>query len=405
MVVTDFFRSNTCKQVLAFALLPLSLLALAGCQQPSAQANSKPPPMVVTVGQPLTKEIVDYDEFTARLSAVDSVEIRARVNGYLQKVNFKDGAEVKKGDLLFVIDPRPYQAEVDRTQAELDRAKTQLDLMGNDYKRAQDLFKNKAISAEEIDTRSKNFAAADAAVKSAQANFETAQLNLAYTSILAPIDGRLSRAMVTEGNLVTGDGKDSTMLTTLVSIDPVYAYADVDEATVLKYQELDRQGLRKNNNGMISAELALGNSDVFSHKGTIDFIDNQIESTTGTLHVRAVFPNPDRSLIPGEFARLRVIGSGHYTGLLIPDYAIGSDQEKKIVFVVAADETIQTRQVVPGQIVDGLRVIRSGLEASDRVVLDHLQMVHSGMTVTPKEESIKPQETGSAAPTPESAHS
>jgi len=221
MVVTDFFRAIKCKQVLAFALLSLGLLALTGCQQRAADAPAVPPPMGVSVAHPLTKEMVDFDEFTARLSAVESVDIRARVNGYLQKVNFKDGAEVRKGDLLFVIDPRPYQAEVDRTQAELDRAQTQLDLTANDYKRAQDLFKNKAISAEEIDTRSKNFSSADAAVKSARANFETARLNLAYTSILAPIDGRLSRAMVTEGNLVTGDAKDSTVLTTLVSVDPV----------------------------------------------------------------------------------------------------------------------------------------------------------------------------------------
>jgi len=403
MVVTDCFNLDKCKQVLAFSIL--ALLLLPGCQRQSGQAPQAPPPMQVTVGHPLAREITDYDEFTARLSAVNSVEIRARVNGYLQKVNFKDGAEVKKGDLLFIIDPRPYQAEVDRTQAELDRAKTQLDLTENDYKRAQDLFKNKAISAEEIDTRSKNFASANAAVKSVQANFETAQLNLAYTSILAPIDGRLSRAMVTEGNLVTGDGKDSTMLTTLVSVDPIYAYADVDEATVLKYQELDRQGLRKGNNGVISAELALGNSDAFPYKGIIDFTDNQIESTTGTLHIRAVFPNPDRTLIPGAFARLRVIGSSRYTGLLVPDYAISTDQEKKVVFIVAPDQTIQIRQVVPGQLVDGLRVIRSGLEASDSVVLDRLQMVHPGMTVVPKEEPIKPQAAASPTPASESAHS
>lgn len=363
--------------------------ALCGCHPAQQQAPSAQPPPQVTVGHPVAKEIVDYDDFTARLSAVNSVEIRARVNGYLQKVNFKDGSEVKKGDLLVVIDPRPYQAEVDRVQAELARAQTQLALAENDFKRATDLFQTKAISAEELDTRSKNHAVADSAVKSAQANLETAQLNLAYTSILAPIDGRLSRAMVTEGNLVTGDGKDSTLLTTLVSVDPIYAYADVDEASVLKYQELDRQGLRKNNNGFIPAELALGNSDAFVYKGVIDFIDNQIDSTTGTLHARAIFPNPDHNLIPGEFGRLRVTASNKYTGLLIPDYAIATDQEKKIVYVVGPDKTIQTKQIVPGKIVDGLRVIRSGLEASDEVVLDRLQILQPGMPVTPKEAPIK----------------
>lgn len=347
-----------------------------------------PPP--VTVAHPLAKEIVDYDEFTARLSAVSSVDIRARVNGYLAKVNFQDGAFVKKGDLLFVIDPRPYQAELDRVQAELDRAKTQLDLNENDFKRAESLFESKAISEEELDTRSKNRALAEGAVKSAQANLEAAQLNLAYTNILAPIDGRVSRAFVTEGNLVVGDGQNSTLLTTLVSVEPIYAYADVDEATVLKYQQLDREGLRKNNNGQIPADLALGNSADFAYHGYIDFIDNQIDSGTGTLHVRAIFHNPDRDLIPGEFARLRVTGSIKYTGMLIPDFAIGTDQEKKIVYVVGPDKTIQTKQVEPGQIVDGLRVIRSGLDPTDLVVLDRLQILRPGMPVDPKEQPLQP---------------
>ena len=382
-----------------------ALLVLCSCHSGQQQAPFAQSPPQVTVGHPVAKEIVDYDEFTARLSAVNSVEIRARVNGYLQKVNFKDGAMVKKGDLLFIIDPRPYQADLDRVQAELDRARTQHDLAENDFKRATELFQTKAISAEELDTRSKNRAGADSAVKSAQANLEAAQLNMAYTSILAPIDGRLSRAMVTEGNLVTGDGKDSTMLTTLVSVDPVYAYADVDEATVLKYQELDRQGLRKNNNGMIPAELALGNSNTFLYKGVIDFVDNQIDSATGTLHARAVFSNPDRNLIPGQFARLRITGSGKYTGLLIPDYAIGTDQEKKIVYVVGPDKTIQTKQIVPGKIVDGLRVIRSGLDASDLVVFDRLQILQPGMPVTPKEEPVKLPNQAASDPSPDQTHS
>jgi multidrug efflux system membrane fusion protein len=346
------------------------------------------PPPQVTVAHPVAKEIIDFDEFTARLAAVNSVEIRARVNGYLQKVNFTDGAFVKKGDLLFVIDPRPFQAEVDRVQAELDRARTQVDLATNDYNRAQDLLKTKAISSEESDTRSKNLASANSAVKVAQANLETAKLNLDYTNIAAPIDGRVGRALVREGNLVVGDGNNSTLLTTLVTVDPVYAYADVDETTVEKYQKLDKEGLRKNNNGLVSAQLALGNSNDFSHQGHIDFIDNQIDAKTGTLPTRAVFSNEDHSLIPGQFGRLRIIGSGKYTGMLIPDYAIGVDQEKKVVLVVGADNTVSAKEVVPGQLIDGLRVIRSGLDASDLVVLDRLMMVHAGMKVAPKEEPI-----------------
>jgi len=384
----------------------LAVLALCGCQQFQTKAPPAQPPLPVTVSHPVAKEIVDYDIFTARLSAVNSVEIRARVNGYLEKVNFKDGALVKKGDLLFVIDPRPYQAALDRSQAELERAKSQLDLAENDYKRAMELFQNKAISAEEIDTRSKGRTGADAAVKSAQANVETAQLNLDYSKILAPIDGRISRAMVTEGNLVTGDGKDSTMLTTLVSVDPIYAYVDVDEKTVIKYQQLDRQGARSDGQGgSVPAQLGLINENTFSHQGVIDFTDNQIDSTTGTLRVRGIFPNADGSLIPGQFARLRITGSGKYTGMLIPDYAISADQEKKIVYVVQPDKTIQTKQVVLGQIVDGLRVVRSGLDESDSVVLDHLQILRPGMTVNPKEQQVKSSEGTTSAAMADPTHS
>jgi multidrug efflux system membrane fusion protein len=380
-------------------------LALCGCHPVAQPAPPAPPPPQVTVSHPLAKEIVDYDEFTARLGAVNSVEIRARVSGYLQKVNFKDGAEVRKGDLLFVIDPRPYQAELDSAQAALDRAKTQLELATNDNKRALDLFQSKAISAEELDTRSKNLRVANSAMRIAEATVETAKLNLDYTNIVAPIDGRVSRAMVTEGNLVNASGNESTLLTTLVSVDPVYAYFDVDEATVVKYQNLDKQGLRQNGlQGSIPCELAVGNESALTHRGTVDFVDNQIDSKTGTLSARGVFPNPDRTLIPGEFGRLRVTGSGKYTGMLVPDYAMSADQDKKIVFVVGADQTVQPRQVVPGQLVDGLRVIRSGLEANDLVVLDRLQIIRAGMTVTPKEEPIKPPAGTTSEPPADPAH-
>jgi multidrug efflux system membrane fusion protein len=368
----------------------LLVLAVCGCHPAAQQAPPAPPPPQVTVSHPLAKDIVDYDEFTARVGAVDSVDIRARVTGYLQKVNFKDGAEVKKGDLLFIIDPRPYQAVLDSAQSALDRAQTQVDLATNDNKRALDLFQSKAISAEELDTRSKNLATANSAEKIAEAEVETARLNLEYTNIVAPIDGKVSRAMVTEGNLVNANGNESTLLTTLVSVDPVYAYCDVDEATVVKYQNLDKQGLRQNGqSGAIPCELAVGSEAEFTHKGVVDFVDNQISPQTGTLSVRGVFPNTDRTLIPGEFARVRVAGSGKYTGMLVPDFAIGVDQDKKIVYVVQPDHTVQSRQVETGQIVDGLRVIRSGITADDLVVLDRLQVIHPGAEVAPKEEPIQ----------------
>jgi multidrug efflux system membrane fusion protein len=395
------------KRILQYTCgLPLLALALgvSGCHPAAAPAPPAQPPPQVTVSRPLAKEIVDYDEFTARLGAVDSVDIRARVSGYLQQVNFKDGAEVKKGDLLFVIDPRPFQAELDSAQAALERARTQFDLATNDNKRALELFQSKAISAEELDTRSKNLAVSDSAVKIAGALVETAKLNLEYTNITAPIDGRVGRAMVTEGNLVNANGNESTLLTTLVSVDPVYAYFDVDEATVIKYQNLDKEGLRQNGKrGPIPCELAIGNETAFTHQGTVDFVDNQINSGTGTLNARGVFSNADRTLIPGEFGRVRVSGSGRYTGLLVPDYAIGSDQDKKLVYVVEADQTVQPRQVVPGQLVDGLRVIRSGLEANDLVVLDRLQIIRAGETVAPKEEPIQAAAETMSDPPPDPA--
>jgi multidrug efflux system membrane fusion protein len=405
MAFTDFCLPVRCKQALAFCAVPFLLFALTSCKKGGPQAPPPQGPMPVKVSHPVAREIIDYDEFSARLSAVESVEIRARVNGYLQKVNFKDGAEVKKGDLLFVIDPRPFQAELNRVQAELDQAGTQFDLAQNDLKRATDLFQSHAISAEELDTRSKRKATTEGLVKSAKANMETAQLNLAYTQILAPIDGRVGRRLVTEGNLVTGDAKDATLLTTIVSISPIYAYADVDEATVIKYQELDKKGLRKNNNGSIPAELALGNTKDFSHKGVIDFVNNQIDSATGTLQARAVFPNEGRDLIPGQFARLRITGSGKYTGTLIPDYAIGADQEKKIVYVVGPDKVVQAKDVVLGPLMDGLRVIRSGLEPTDQVVLDHLQIVRPGMPVDPKEEPLQPTADTGTPPKSSPSHS
>ena len=368
----------------------LLVLAVCGCNPAAQQAPSASPPPQVTVSHPLAKEIVDYDEFTARVGAVDSVDIRARVTGYLQTVNFKDGAEVKKGDLLFVIDPRPYQAVLDSAQSALDRTKTQVDLATNDNKRALELFQSKAISAEEMDTRSKNLATAQSAEKIAEAEVETARLNLEYTNIVAPIDGKVSRALVTEGNLVNANGNESTLLTTLVSVDPVYAYCDVDEATVVKYQNLDKQGLRQDGQkGAIPCELAVGGETAFTHRGVVDFVDNQINPQTGTLSVRGVFPNGDRTLIPGEFARVRVAGSGKYTGMLVPDYAVGVDQDKKIVYVVQPDHTVQARQVETGQLVDGLRVVRSGLTADDLVVLDRLQIIHPGAVVAPKEEPIE----------------
>ncbi len=313
---------------------------------------------------------------------MDSVELRARVSGYLQSVNFKDGAEVKKGDLLFVIDPRPFQADLDRAQADLAQAQSRLDLASNEFARAQRLIESKTISVEEADTRVKNKTEADAALQSARAGVETAKLNLEYTHITAPIDGRISRRMMTEGNLI--NSTQSPVLTTIVSLDPIYCYFDADERSVLKYQQLAREGKRENiRDGKVICELELANETGYPHKGTLDFVDNRVDPGTGTLKVRAIFPNSDRILQPGFFARVRVPGTGKYNALLIPDLAVGTDQDKKSVLVVNDKNLAEYRIVKLGPIIDGLRVVREGIKPKEWVIVNGLMMVRPGAPVNP----------------------
>ncbi|MHB8523468.1 MAG: efflux RND transporter periplasmic adaptor subunit [Limisphaerales bacterium] len=361
----------------------LTLLA-AGCQK-SAPPASFPPP-AVTASQPVQRDIVEWDEYPGRLDAIDMVEVRARATGYLQSVHFKDGAEVKKGDLLFVIDPRPYQAELDRAGAGLKQAQTRLELANNDQARAERLLKSKAISEEEADSRSKAKREAEAAIDSARASVEMAKLNLEYTHITAPIDGRIGRKLITEGNLVNGNQGQSTLLTTIVSVDPVYCYFDADEPSVLKYQQLVREGKQESlRDGKVACEVELANETGFPHQGVLDFADNRVDPATGTLRVRGVFPNPgpDRVLQPGFFARVRVPGSGKYPALLIPDQAVGTDQGQKFVFVVDDRETVGYRPVKLGPVVDGLRVVRAGIHANDWVVVNGLMSIRDGVKVKP----------------------
>lgn len=366
------------KFVLGFALG----LGLTSCKKNQDGMGGGFPPANVTVSQPVARDLFEWDEYSGRLDAVDSVEIRARVGGYLQSVNFKDGAEVKKGDLLFVIDPRPYQADLDRALADLAQAQSRLDLASNEYARAQRLIETKTISVEEADTRFKNKTEADAAFQSARATVESAKLNLEYTRITAPIDGRISRRMMTEGNLISTS--QSPVLTTIVSLDPIYCYFDADERSVLKYQQLAREGKRENiRDGKVICELELANETGFPHKGTLDFVDNRVDPGTGTLKVRAIFPNGDRILQPGFFARVRVPGTGKYDAMLIPDAAIGTDQDKKFVFVVNEKNVPEYRVVTLGPMIDGLRVVRDGVKAGEWIIVNGLMTVRPGVPVKP----------------------
>lgn len=379
------------------SLVGLALL-LAACQQ---QPTAAPPPPQVTVSQPVVREVVEWDEYTGRLEAVESVAIRARVSGYLQAVRFTDGAMVRKGDLLFVIDPRPYQAELDRAKAALAQANARLERTQKDLARAQQLVKARAVSQEEVDTRLAEQREAQEAVQAARASVEVVRLNVEFTQVRAPISGRISRPLVTEGNLVSGGMGESTLLTTLVSLDPIYAYFEMDERSYLIYSGLWRNGVRPGTeNAKIPVRLGLANETGFPHQGSLDFIDNRLDPNTGTMTGRAIFPNPDLGLVPGLFARLRLPASQRYEALMLPDAAIGSDQTQRFVLVVNDQNTVEYRRVEPGPLIDGLRVIRDGLKPQEWVIVNGVQRVRPGVMVNPQQQEIA---TEQAQPSPASA--
>ena len=358
---------------------------LAACQQ--QQSAPPPPPPQVTVSQPIAREVMEWDEYTGRLEAVESVDVRARVSGYLQSVHFTDGATVKQGALLFVIDPRPYQAELNRAQAEREQALARFERTQKDLARAKQLVKSRAISQEEVDTRSADQREAQEAVQAARAAVDAARLNVEFTQVKAPISGRISRQLVTEGNLINGGTGNSTLLTTIVSLDPIYGYFDVDERSYLKYMHLWRNGTDAGSrNGETPVYLGLANETGFPHQGRLDFIDNRLDPNTGTMTGRAIFSNSDLALVPGLFARTRLPGSGKYEALLVPDEAIGSDQTQRFAFIVNDQNTVEYRKVELGPIIDGLRVIRNGLKPEDWVIVNGVQRVRPGAKVNPQQQ-------------------
>jgi RND family efflux transporter MFP subunit len=349
----------------------------------SSKPPAPPPAQAVTVATVPERDITEWDEFTGRLEAVDAVEIRPRVSGYIRRVGFNEGNGVRKGQLLFEIDPRPYQAELARAEADLERAQSGASLAAKEVERAGKLVNMQAISREEFDSRTSAEAQGDASVRAAEAAVTTARLNLEWTQVRSPITGRVSRAEVTPGNLVQA-GPDATPLTTVVSIDPIYAYFEGDEQTYLKYAALARNGSRPNSRDNRSpVYLGLANEDGFPHKGYVDFVDNQLNPEAGTIRLRAVFSNKDHLFTPGLFARIRLVGSGKYPATLVLDRAVGTDQDKKFVLVLKPDSTVDYRSVQLGRLVDGFRVVSSGLKPGEQIVINGLQRVRPGMKVTP----------------------
>lgn len=373
-------------------LVALLALSLSGCgDKPPQQAAAGPPP--VTVAQPTKRTVTDWDEFTGRFEAVEEVQVRARVGGFVTSVEFRDGAFVSPGDLLYVIDARPFEAVAEQADGQLSDARAKAELAKRELDRALTLNQTQAVSDSIVDQRRQSLQAAKAAEMQAAGALKAAHLNIEFTHVVAPIGGRVSRHLVSVGNLVQGsDNASGTLLTSIVSLDPIYIYFDMDEATYLKnnrlYFEGKRPSSRENPNPV---QVSLTGETKPSHDGKVDFLDNRLDVSTGTLRGRAVIPNKDFSILPGQFGRVRLIGSSPYDALLLPDTAIASDQSRKIVFVVKADDTVEAREVTLGPLNEGLRVIREGLKPEDRVIVDGLQRARVGAKVSPH--------TAPAAPT------
>jgi RND family efflux transporter MFP subunit len=361
-----------------------------------------PPPPKVTVAKPLSKEIVEWDEYTGRLQAQEAVEVRPRVSGYLESIHFADGAIVKEGDLLFVIDPRPYEATLKRAQSEVALAQSRLDQAKLEAERGARMLGPHAIAAEDAERRAAALHQAEASLGAARATVDAAALDVEFTHVVAPIAGRVGRHLVDEGNLVTTGPTGATLLTTIVSLDPIHAYFEADERSVLKYLRLAKTGERASSRDVNNpVEVELADETDFPHKGWMDFVDNQMDLGTGTMIGRALIPNPDLLMTPGSFVRVRLPGSGRHPALLLPDEAIATDLDQKFVWVVDAQNHAQYRRVTLGPLYERLRIIRDGVGPDDRVVIDGVQRVRLGLELAPEERSIeaspKPATAGGAA--------
>jgi multidrug efflux system membrane fusion protein len=365
-------------------LIILLAVTLSGCgDKPPPQAAAAAPP--VTVAQPVKRTVTDWDEFTGRFDAVEEVQVRARVGGFVTNVEFRDGAFVNTGDLLYIIDSRPFEAVAQQADGQLSDARAKAELARRELERGLTLNKTDAVSDSIVDQRRQALQAAKAAEMQAEGALKAAQLNIEFTHVVAPLGGRVSRHLVSIGNLVQGsDNGAGTLLTSIVSLDPIYIYFDMDEATYLKYNRLYFEGKRPSSRENPNpVQVTLTGETKPSHDGKVDFLDNRMDISTGTLRGRAVIPNKDFSILPGQFGRVRLIASAPYEALLLPDTAIATDQSRKIVFVVRDDNTVEAKPVILGPLDDGLRVVREGLKPEDRVIVEGVQRARVGAKVSP----------------------
>ena len=383
---------RTAKIVAASALMAA---ALYGCSRSEAQAP--PPAPSVTVAVPLVRAVQDWDEFTGRFEATQSVEVRARVGGYVSGVHFRDGDYVRRGQLLFTLDPRPAQAALASARAQLAQAQAQINLAQSELARSETLLESQAVSQAEVDTRRGALQTAQAALAAANASVRARQLDLEFTRVTAPISGRVSDRRVDAGNLVGGGSSAADVLTTVVSSAPIHFVFDGSEALLLKYQRQARQGAAP-------IQVRLQDEADFVRAGTLDFTDNAVDTASGVIRLRAVIPNADGFLKPGMFGQARLAGAGTYNAMLVPDAAVATDQARRIVYVVAADGSVAPRPVQLGPLVDGLRVVRSGLQPTDRVIIAGVQRIQQpGMKVQARNGRIQPVARPQQAPVTTSA--
>ena len=365
------------------------MLGLAGCGNPKTAGPPPTPPVVVA--QPLQRQIVDWDESIGRFEAIETVQIRPRVSGYVQRIGFRDGEIVAKGQLLFVIDPRPYEAALAQARADVSRAEAQSANAKLELERSKSLLDQGFVARSVYDARLAQARAADAATIAARAQAQARALDVGFTRVTSPIAGRASDHRVGVGNLVSASGGEPTLLTTVVSLDPIHFVFTGSEAVYLKYQRANQSGTRTSSRYASNpVDIQLQDETSYRWHGRMDFVDNAISAGSGTIRGRAIVANPGGFLTPGMYGRMRLLGSGAYPALLVPDIAVSADQADKIVMVVGADNSVQPRKVVLGPIVDGLRVVRSGLDPTDRVIIDGQQRVRPGMKVAPKPGRITP---------------
>lgn len=391
MSISKFFAARGCTRpgLHALACVMAAAALLAGCDDSSKKDQAQQPPPTVTVSKPLKKVITEWDEFTGRFVAVETVDVRARVSGYLDSVHFSDGEIVEKGQLLYIIDQRPFRIALDQAQGQLDQTVAQLDLAKSDVERARPLAENRTLTEREFQAREVRVREAQGMVAASKAQLDKAKLDLEWTQIGSPVKGRVSDNRIDVGNLISGgDAGNSTLLTNVVSLSPIEFVFEGSEADYLKYSRLAEQGMRKSSRNQANpVAVRLQDETDFAHYGRMIFVDNTLDARSGTIRARASFDNADQLLLPGMFGRLRLFG-GNTEALLVPDSAIASDQANKILFAVASDGSVSTKVVQLGQIVDGLRVIQGGLAEDDVIIIDGIQRARPGQKVTPEEGRI-----------------